>query len=311
VRVLARAVAARAGTGSALDGGPVGAGPAVAPGIEPRILERREEVARQRTRRRWRVALVVGVVVVVAAGTWAALHSPVLAARHVSVVGAVHTNPAAIVAAVDLQGQPLVDVNPGRVAARVEALPWVAHATVARHWPSGVTVTVTERTPAAVIAGPGPAASVIDAGGRVLTTAAAQPGTVVLVAPVTPGRPGSTLRAAAGPGLAALAAAPASLAGRLQHVIVAADGDVSLGLAGDVSVTMGPAVELPAKFEALVSVLADVPPTGAENIDVTVPDAPAVGPPLPTQPVVPAVEAPRTATTGHASTAPQVRQGGR
>ena len=59
--------------------------------IDPRILERREGVARQRTRRRLRMAAVVGAVVVVAAGAWAALHSPVLAARHVTVIGAVHT----------------------------------------------------------------------------------------------------------------------------------------------------------------------------------------------------------------------------
>ena len=58
-------------------------------------------------------------------------------------------------------------------------------------------------------------------------------------------------------------------------------GDVTLALTGHIGVTLGLPVELPAKFVALVSVLLDVPPTAPEVIDVTVPDAPAVGPPPP------------------------------
>ena len=65
----------------------------------------------------------------------------------------------------------------------------------------------------------------------------------------------------------------------LDPLDVADDGDVTLALTGHIGVTLGPAVELPAKFEALLSVLVDVPPTAPEVIDVTVPDAPAVGPP--------------------------------
>ena len=176
---------------------------ATAPGaIDPRILERREEVARQRTRRRLKIAAVVGAVVVVVSGVWVTLHSPVLAARHVTVIGAVHTGVAPVVAAVDLSGQPLVDVNPGQVAARVEALPWVAHATVIRHWPDDVTVTVDERVAAAVVETPGHGAVLVDKHGHVLSDALGViPGTVVLSAPVTPGPPGSVLGAGAAPGL--------------------------------------------------------------------------------------------------------------
>jgi cell division protein FtsQ len=101
---------------------------------------------------------------------------------------------------------------------------------------------------------------------------------VALDAPVVPAQPGSVLGSAARPGLSVLAALPSSVAARLEQVDVAADGDVSLQLSGRIGVTIGPAVELPAKFEALLSVLVDVPPTGPEVIDVTVPDAPAVGP---------------------------------
>ncbi|HUD17853.1 MAG TPA: FtsQ-type POTRA domain-containing protein [Acidimicrobiales bacterium] len=278
--------------------------------IDPRILERREEVARQRSRRRWRVALTVGGVVVVVSGGWAIVHSPVLAARHVTVVGAVHTGVGPIIAAVGLNGQPLVDVNPGRVAARVEALPWVAHATVTRHWPNDVTVTVVERVASAVVTNPGRGAVLVDAEGRVLSSVpTAPPGTVVLAVPVTPGLPGSMLGAPAAPGLAALDAVPPLLERRLEQVDVADDGDVTLALTGHIGVTLGPAVELAAKFEALLSVLVDVPPKVPELIDVTVPDAPAVGPPAP--PGAGAGSAARTVPpvrVGESSDAPQVRQ---
>jgi cell division protein FtsQ len=184
--------------------------------IEPRILERREEVARQRVRKRLRVAGIGGAVVVVMVGAWATLHSPVLAARHVTVIGAIHTGVGPVEAAVGLTGQPLVDVNPGLVAARVEALPWVAHATVTKHWPDGISVTVVERVPAAVVDS-GHGAVLVDRTGHVLGPApAASPGTPVLTAPVTPGPPGSVLGAGAGPGLSVLAAVPPLLDRRVE-----------------------------------------------------------------------------------------------
>jgi cell division protein FtsQ len=278
--------------------------------IDPRILQRRQEVTRQRSRRRWKMAGAVAVVVVVVGGVWAALHSSVLAARQVTVVGAIHTGDAPVVAAVGLNGQPLVDVNPGQVAARVEALPWVAHATVTRHWPDDITVVVTERVPVAAVAGAGGGTMIVDARGRVLAAmASAPPGLVTLVAPVVPGRPGSVLGPGAAPGLAALAAVPASLDGRVQQASVGADGDVTLALSGNLAVTMGPAVELGAKFEALTSVLVDVAPRGPADIDVTVPDAPAVGPPLPPPTsAVPPSHPVTTPTVGQPSTAPQLRR---
>ncbi len=281
--------------------------------IEPRILERREEVARQRHRKRLRVAAIVGAVVVVAGGAWATLHSPVLADRHVVVIGAVHTGVAPVVAAVGPTGQPLVDVNPGLVAARVETLPWVAHAAVTRHWPDDITVTVVERVPAAVVESPGHGAVVVDAHGHVLAPAQeAPPGLPVLVAPVAVGRPGSVLGAAAAPGLTVLGAVPPLLQRRVEQVQVAPDGDVTLALTGNVGVTMGPAVELAAKFEALLSVLVDVPPTAPEVVDVTVPDAPAVGPPAPRAETVKRVApTPPGAGSGAAGRAPQLRRAGR
>lgn len=290
--------------------------PEVPPGpvaIDPRILERREEVAHQRTRHRLRVAAVTGAVVVVVAGAWAALHSPVLVARHVTVIGAVHTGVGPVVAAVGATGQPLIDVDPSQVAARVEALPWVAHATVTRHWPDGIVVTVDERVPVAAVDTTGHGAVVVDRTGHVLTTSSvAPPGTPLLAAPVTPGPAGSVLGTAAEPGLSVLDAVPPGLRPRLLQVAVSPSGDVTLALTGHIGVTLGLPVELPAKFVALVSVLLDVPPTAPEVIDVTVPDAPAVGPPPPPGTRIrPAAPAAPQAPAAASHRLPQMRPSGR
>jgi hypothetical protein len=98
---------------------------------------------------------------------------------------------------------------------------------------------------------------------------------------------------------------------RVEQVAVAADGDVTLALTGHVGVTLGPAVELPAKFEALLSVLVDVPPTAPEVIDVTVPDAPAVGPPAPpVRAVTRVAPTPPVTPVGTGARAPQMRPAG-
>lgn len=257
-----------------LDPGPVS--------MDPRILQRRVDVTRQRGRRRLLAAGVVAGLVAVAAVTWGALHSPLFAARHVTVVGAIRSGVDPVVAASGLTGEPpLIDVDSGAVASRVEALPGVAHATVTRHWPDTVTVTVTERVPAAVVEQAGHGDELIDASGRVLGPVAGAPaGLVVLNVPVAAGAPGTGLGAAARPGLAVVALLPASLRPEVARVDVSANGEVTLALTNNVGVTLGRAVELPAKFEALVSVLVDVAPRAPDVIDVTVPGAPAVGPPV-------------------------------
>ena len=250
--------------------------------MDPRIKQRREEVARARTRRRFGAIGAVGAVLVVCAGAWTVLHSPVLSVRHVTVVGAVHTPMSAVLATAAVSERPLVDVNTGAVARRLETLPWVARARVSRHWPDSLTVVVSERRAAAVVESPGHGDVVVDGAGRVLASVwAPAPAAVVLQSPAVPGRPGTVLGAAARPGLQVLRAVPSLLRRRVERIVVGADGDVSLALTGNVGVTLGPAVELPAKFEALVSVLVDVPPSAPEDVDVTVPDDPSTGPPPP------------------------------
>ena len=81
-------------------------------------------------------------------GGWFLLHTPLFSARSVTVTGNVHETAAQVVAQAGLAGHPpLLDVDAGAAAARLEQLPWVRTATVHVSWPDGVHIAVTEETP--------------------------------------------------------------------------------------------------------------------------------------------------------------------
>jgi cell division protein FtsQ len=243
-------------------------------------------VLRDRGRRRLRWVVAGAVAAGLAVVLLVVLHSPVLALRHVSVVGARHTTTAAVVRAAGLDGSPpLVDIDSGAAAAHVARLPWVAHASVVRNWPDGVTITVTERVPLAVVVRPRGGVAVVDGTGHVLEWApVASPGLLSFGAVTVPGRPGSVLGAQARPALEVADALPATLGGRVVRVAVTPGGRVWLDLGRGVSAALGLPGDLVAKLDALTSVLAAAPPTRAAVIDVTVPDEPTVGPPAPGAP---------------------------
>jgi cell division protein FtsQ len=208
------------------------------------------------------------------------LHSPVLAVRHVAVSGARQTGATAVVRAAQLGGSPLVDIDTGASAARVEKLPWVAHASVVRNWPDGVTVTVTERVPVAVVDRPGGGVAVVDGAGHVLVwMPVAPPGLIALGAVAVPGPPGAVLGPGARPALTVADALPATLAPRVRRVAVTPGQRVWLDLGGRVSAVLGGPRDIGAKLQSLVSVLAAARPVGPVVVDVTVPDQPTVGPP--------------------------------
>ena len=269
------------GTRSRAEPDPTASGPPPGgPTAHPRIRERRNAVVRARERRRFRIltaVVVLAVLVVLAASLL--YFSGLLTARHVSVTGSLHTPAQAVIAAAGVSdGPPLIEVDPATVAVAVERLPWVARATVTRHWPDSLTIAIVERTPVvALVDGHGQA--LVDRTGRVLALEPLAPaGLPRLTAPVSVGPTGSWLATAARPGLTVAAAVPPALADRVAGVVVAADGTVTLDLGQGVEVEVGPASSLEAKFEALASLLAGAPPSGPELIDLSVPDEPTVAP---------------------------------
>jgi hypothetical protein len=155
--------------------------------IDPRIRERRIAVRRAEGRRRLKFLCVLLAVIVLGASAIGITQSSLLAVHHVEVSGLVHTTPTEVLTAARLEHHArMVNVHPGQVAQRLDALPWVATAVVQRHWPSTVRIRVTERTAVAnVPAGSGQMA-VVDAMGRVLAVAPAPAAPAAGPAPATP-----------------------------------------------------------------------------------------------------------------------------
>lgn len=253
--------------------------------VDPRMRARRAAVARSAGRRRLHRLVAAAVVLSLAAVSLAVLHSGVLEARHRLLRGATDTPASAVWRAAGISSAtPLVDVSSGAAARRVEQLPWVGRASVQRHWPDTVVVTVTEREPVAVV-GQGASAVVVDRTGRVLAPAAGVAGAGALPRLTAPGvgprPPGRWVGPQAAPALAVAADEPSVLAGRVTQVTVGAGDTVTLALTGGIQVAFGPATEVIQKFESLAAVLADPTsaPTGPAVIDVTDPQSPVVGPP--------------------------------
>ncbi|MGH9108210.1 MAG: cell division protein FtsQ/DivIB [Acidimicrobiales bacterium] len=245
-------------------------------GIDPRIRHRRVEVARRRGRRRLRVVVAALVAAVLAAGGWTLLHTGLFSARVVTVVGSVHTPASEVVATAGLAGHPpLVDVDAGAVADRLAALPWVRRATVDVQWPDGVRVVVAERRPAALVAA-GTGWAEVDRTGRVLADVTSPPaGLPHLSGGSTPGAAGSALPGDRA-GLAVAATLPPAFAGQVAQVVQGQAGHVELHLTSPVTVDLGPATQLHAKYEDVAAILAGASLTAGDVVDVAVPGAPIV-----------------------------------
>jgi cell division protein FtsQ len=129
--------------------------------------------ATRRTARR--ITLVAGAIGVIAVLVWVALFSSVLGAKRVVVHGAHAESAARIRSVADVpHGRPLLRLDTGAIARRVESLPGVAGASVHVSYPSTVVITVTERVAVGYLAGDGRVV-LVDRSGRQFRTVAAAP----------------------------------------------------------------------------------------------------------------------------------------
>ncbi len=251
--------------------------PPARPPIDPRIRQRRAAVTRSRGRRRLVWLLAAMALVTLCALAWYGLHTSAFSAKVVTVRGAVHTPPAQVVTAAGLADHPpLIGIDTAAAAAGVERLPWVARATVARSWPDGVVVTVTERAPVAEITR-GRGSALVDASGRVLADLpAAQQGLLSISVPGRVPAPGGTVDPADRAGVAAVAGLPPAFRGQVTGVVVLTGGTVHLTLTSPVTVDLGSSGALAQKYEAVAAVLAGASLHPGDVIDVTVPGSPVV-----------------------------------
>ncbi|HEY4375896.1 MAG TPA: FtsQ-type POTRA domain-containing protein, partial [Acidimicrobiales bacterium] len=242
--------------------------------IDPRMRARRIEVRRDHGRRRLRRVVVLGVVLAVVAVAFGITQSPLLAVGHLRVAGSTHTPETSVLAAGGLhRGDPLVGVHAGAVAHKIEALPWIDHATVVRRWSGTVLVKVTERRPVAVVAGSA-GRFVVDAHGRVLAPAGSA-GSLGDAVPVLAGRavarPGASLGRHWALALRIAGALPPSL----RRQVATVHGS-RLALRTGTEVTLCDGTQLAAKVRSIRAVLAEVSASGdVGRLNVCVPSAPA------------------------------------
>jgi len=247
---------------------------------DPRIQARRVRVERQRGRRRLSALLGVFLAAGLTAGAVTLLHSSLLSARTVVIVGDVQTTRGEILEATGLDRKPpLIDLDTATMEHRVERLPWVATAAVHLDWPSTVAIAVVERIPVATAVLPTGGYALLDSTGRVLKYQESRPLTLPLIAaPEVPGLPGSSLGASARPLLAAAAELPVSLLARLQEIVASGADGVVLRLDGGLKAIVGDDEALAQKFVSLATVLRRVDLTGIGGIDLRVAAAPVLTP---------------------------------
>jgi cell division protein FtsQ len=118
--------------------------------IDPRLVERRREVAEDRARRK--VSRLVKFLVafgLIGAIVWLFL-SPLLSVQALTASGiAASSADATLVEQGVVAGTPLILIRTGRVESALESDPWVRESVVELDWPTGVVVRVQERVPVA------------------------------------------------------------------------------------------------------------------------------------------------------------------
>lgn len=241
--------------------------------VDPRIEGRRDEVRRQR-RRSLLVRLgLVGSVVLLVAAAFLATRSPILDVDRVTISGSTEVDADTLVAAagVDL-GDAMTDVDLGGAEESLEALPWVATASVARKWPATVEIALTERTPVATVTSTEGAQLAVDAEGRVLQPVDDAAGLLPLVG-VEAAEPGEFIEA--GPLLDIAGAMPVDLASRISGAS-AESSAIELTLLPSGTVHFGPASAVDDKFVALRTLLAQVDQRCLADVDLRVARRPTV-----------------------------------
>lgn len=220
--------------------------------------------------RRLVVALVVAGVGALAVA-WVLWMSPWARVTEVDVRGVEAGKRAQVAAAAGVVGQPLVEVDPAVVGARVAASGPYAHVDVARHWPAGVVVDVVPRRPVLAVVDGGRRRLVDESGVAYAEAAAGAPGVPeVVVERSGPADAAPAWRAA----VDAVLAFPPAQRGRIEAVRVDADGRLTLRLGG-VDVAWGDATQASLKARVVSALVAH---GGMRAVDVTAPRTPATTP---------------------------------
>jgi len=250
--------------------------------VDPRLRARWVEARRAEGRRRLYVICAVVGTLAVGVIAYVIAHSSLLGAGTVQVHGVPATAASEIRAAARIpDGSPLLFLDEGAIARRVEALPTVARAQVSTELPSTVVIRVTERVPVAYTRTvlTAPPVALLDGDGRVLArTGATLPGLVQVAGVGVAGAPGSHVPRT--DALRALAALPDALRTQVTRLVLRPTvGPVLVLGAPDAAaheVELGSLARVGAKATSALAVLEALRAQGTcvAVLGVSVPDAP-------------------------------------
>jgi cell division protein FtsQ len=169
------------------------------------------------------------------------------------------------------RGEAILLVDTDDVAERIEALPWVARAEVARELPGTVSIRVTSRAPVAVVPRTDGTFGVVDPTGTVVSVEATAPeGLTALVSDTPDAEPGARIEPLAS---ARVASELGPLAGRVARVMVE-DGQAALLMTGGPEIRLGRLDRLHEKVRAADALLTSLAGAPVTYVDVSVPSAP-------------------------------------
>lgn len=237
---------------------------------EQRAAQRtRRRFVRRRWARRWLslryVLVALALVVLVSTSVWLVFFSATLSVKKVEVVGNQLLSDTAVreIAAVPM-GEQLALVDLDRANGRVSSLAEVKSVDVTRAWPDVVRIEVEERTPVAVVELAGRLRG-LDADGVVFRDYQAVPRGMPRIRPITSAGTDALKEAAT-----VVAALPADLATRVDHVEVQTIDQITLVLRDGREVVWGSADESSQKAQVLVVLLTEK----GRVFDVSVPGSP-------------------------------------
>lgn len=177
--------------------------------ISTRLMDRRARFVARRHQRRRTTLLGAVACSAACAGFWWIATGPALTVRHVSISGYTQPDQAAVVEAIQVgavTGDAL-HLPVQRIRAALADSPWVEDVAVAHDWPRGVSVRITQATPAAIVTTASGERLLVSGKGRVLGPVGEDPVDLPVM---------TVDRAAVGESLIGIRRAPVTLAAALS-----------------------------------------------------------------------------------------------
>jgi cell division protein FtsQ len=235
--------------------------------------------ARLRQRRRARIGLIcAALALALLGGGWLWLRgSSLVAIERVQLIGVRGPEHAAVERALEGAARRMTTLNldQAALAQAVAAYPVVRSLSASARFPHGVSIKVQEQLPVAALQS-GSWRSAVAADGVVLGPALLAPDLPLIGYSPRPAAGRTVSAAGVRAMLAVIAAAPAALARKVAKVAQGSQG-LTLSMRNGLDVYFGDATRAPAKWLALVRVLADPSSAGASYVDVRLPARAAAG----------------------------------